>query len=410
MRVIKDGRVPVKIWDGDGAVPMDPNTIEQALALSRLRFVHSHVALMPDAHWGMGSTVGSVVATKHAVIPAAVGVDIGCGMLAQPLDRHVDWLLEKPAEEFRREIENAVPHGRTDNGRPDKDTGAWLLNPPDWIRAAYDRELRDGLDEIMERYRDIFARGKTKPHTHAWNMLGTLGTGNHFIELAVDEDDMLWIVLHSGSRGIGARVANFFMKAAKARMELYGIEMPDPNLAFFPKGDPNFDAYWMALQWAQRYAWLNREAMLQLTEQAIGAAGDRAKLVHCHHNYATWENHFGENVIVTRKGATRAREGDMGIIPGSMGARTFVVRGLGNPQSFDSCSHGAGRVMSRAKARREISLEQHIRDTAGVVCKKGEDVLDESPRAYKDIDAVMAAQTDLVEPVAILKQVVCVKG
>jgi len=416
VRVFSTSPRPVKVWDGNGAVPMDDATLAQALDIAGLPFIHKHVALMPDAHWGLGATVGSVIATKNAVIPAAVGVDIGCGMLAIPTGWRapeiVGWL-----DRLRAAIEVAVPHGRSDHGRIDTDEGGWKLRPLEEVKEVYDREFRAGLNELMERDRGVFAQGRTRPHTHAWNMLGTLGGGNHFIEVCLERGtDTVWLMLHSGSRGIGNRIARYFIARAQEKCAAWHSKLPNKDLSFFPRGEKAYDDYLFALDWCQRYAWENRLLMMRQALRAINAtlgedrAPRAADLIHCHHNYAAIENHFGENVIVTRKGAVRAREGDLGIIPGSMGAKSFIVRGLGNPESFHSCSHGAGRVMSRTAARRTITKEQHAADTHGVHCRKDETVLDESPRAYKDIDAVMAAQVDLVEPATVLKQVVCVKG
>jgi tRNA-splicing ligase RtcB len=246
--------------------------------------------------------------------------------------------------------------------------------------------------------------------------LGTLGTGNHFIEVCLDEENQVWIMLHSGSRGVGNRIGSYFIELAKEDMRRWFINLPDQDLAYLPQGTEHFDDYVEAVHWAQEYARLNRDLMMAAVVAALRRSAllpafeAQLEAVNCHHNYVAWESHFGENVLVTRKGAVRARRGDLGIIPGSMGARSYIVRGLGNEQSFSSCSHGAGRAMSRAEARRRFSVEDHAAATSGIECRKDEDVIDETPMAYKAIDAVMAAQRDLVEVAHTLRQVVCVKG
>jgi tRNA-splicing ligase RtcB len=248
------------------------------------------------------------------------------------------------------------------------------------------------------------------------NHLGTLGTGNHFIEVCLDESEAVWFMLHSGSRGVGNRMGSYFIELARKDMQRFYINLPDIDLAYFPEHTDHFDDYVEAVEWAQDYARANRDLMM---EQIIGAVRNsgqvrpfnaEVKAINCHHNYVARESHYGANVLVTRKGAVRAREGDMGIIPGSMGARSFIVRGKGNPESFHSCSHGAGRAMSRNEAKRRFTIADHERMTAGVECRKDADVIDETPAAYKPIDAVMAAQADLVDIVHTLRQVVCVKG
>lgn len=392
---------PIKTWT-DG-VPVEDKAMAQLRNLSSLPFIHKHIAAMPDVHWGMGATVGSVIATKGAIIPAAVGVDIGCGMMAvrTSLTSHD---LPDNLSALRSAIEAAVPHGRTDNGGKN-DRGAWNDIPErvaeEWAWLAY-------------RYAAI---GEKHPKAIAPNNarhLGTLGTGNHFIEACLDETDRVWVMLHSGSRGCGNRIGMYFIEKARKEMERWFINLPDRDLAYLVEGSELFDDYIEAVGWAQDYARQNRETMMAATVQAMVdqgfVFGVTKEAVNCHHNYVERENHFGANVLVTRKGAVRARSGDLGIIPGSMGARSYIVRGKGNPESFCSCSHGAGRAMSRGAARKAISLEDHIRATEGVECRKDAEVIDESPAAYKDIDAVMAAQTDLVEVVHTLKQIVCVKG
>jgi tRNA-splicing ligase RtcB len=411
VRVIQDQaqRVPVKIWDGDGAVPFEAAAIEQVQRVARMPFVFHHVALMPDGHSGIGATVGSVIATKGAVIPAAVGVDLGCGMMAQQTNFRASDLPDDLGA-LRHAIEAAIPHGRTNNGAPG-DRGAWHDVPEEVNRRL--EPLTAQLQEIRAKHPGIVRHPATVP-AH----LGTLGTGNHFVEVCLDLDQRVWILLHSGSRGIGNRIGSYFIEQAKEQAARYFYEeyLPDKDLAYLSEHTPIFKDYVDAVHWAQEYALTNRELMMQAALGALSAtlgrdvALDGAHVVNCHHNYISREKHFGHNVIVTRKGAVRAREGDLGIIPGSMGARSFIVRGKGNRESFESCSHGAGRVMSRTAAKKAFSLEDLEAQTAGVECRKDADVIDEIPKAYKRIEDVMAAQADLVEVVAELRQVVCVKG
>lgn len=391
----------IKAWDH--GVDFDGNTMEQLRNTAAMPFVHHHVAAMPDAHWGMGATVGSVVATKGAIIPAAVGVDIGCGMMAWQLSLNARDLPDN-LHAIRNEIEAAVPHGRTDNGGKN-DRGAWGDTPgPSAQRWAM---LADQYAGIIDRH------PKAKAFTTDRHM-GTLGTGNHFIEVCLDEQDQVWVMLHSGSRGPGNRIGSYFIEKAKQEMRRWFINLPDANLAYLVEGSELFGDYVGALHWAQEFAWENRKAMM---EAILGALrkhlppfGVTENAVNCHHNYVAKENHFGANVWLTRKGAVRARSGDLGIIPGSMGTGSFIVRGKGNLDSFCSCSHGAGRRMSRGQAKREISLEEHAKAMTGIEGRLDADVLDESPRAYKDIGAVIAAQDDLIEVVYRLRQIVNVKG
>ncbi len=400
----KSGGV-VKAWT-EGVV-LDEKARRQLENVASMPFIHRWVAAMPDAHWGLGATIGSVIATKHAVIPAAVGVDLGCGMVAAPLNLAADDLPSN-LKPIREAIEKAVPHGRTDRGGRN-DRGAWHHIPADVARAWQAPGMKDGYRAIVEKYPKL-GRGNDVNH------LGTLGTGNHFIEICLDETDTVWVMLHSGSRGVGNRLASYFIAAAKKDMERWSINLPDKDLAYIKDGSELFRDYVAAVTWAQNFAALNRSIMLENVVKAVDSGfkkeirltGEGA--VNCHHNYIAREKHYGDEVIVTRKGAVRARKGDLGIIPGSMGTRSYVVRGKGNPESFDSCSHGAGRMMSRREAKRRITLENHEKATAAVECRKDSEVLDESPAAYKDIDRVMAAQAHLVEIVHTLKQVVCVKG
>jgi tRNA-splicing ligase RtcB len=338
------------------------------------------------------------------VIPAAVGVDIGCGMMAAQTSLHAADLPDN-LEQIRHEIERAVPHGR-DVGRGRRDSGSWGDPPPEIVAAWM--TLADRFKKIVDKYPKL---AKTNNLVH----LGTLGTGNHFIELCLDEADHVWVMLHSGSRGVGNAIGTFFIELAKEDMRKWFINLPDEDLAYFPEGTEHFDDYVEAVGWAQEFAALNRQTMMTNVIRALRKVitkpfSAELEAINCHHNYVRKEHHFGQNVLVTRKGAVRAAEGVMGIIPGSMGAKSFIVRGRGNKESFDSCSHGAGRLMSRHEARKRFTIADHAAATEGVACRKDESVIDETPAAYKPIEAVMAAQADLVEIVHTLKQVVCVKG
>jgi tRNA-splicing ligase RtcB len=397
------GGVPIKAWTV--GVPFEEEAKRQLRAIAALPFIHKWVAVMPDVHRGTGATVGSVVATAGAVIPAAVGVDIGCGMIAVRTTLRAEQLPDSLAR-VRSAIERAVPHGRTHHGGPG-DRGAWKDSPASHLEAW--ARLKPGYDAIVSKHPRI-GRGVDLAH------LGTLGTGNHFIELCLDEADHVWLMLHSGSRGVGNRIGSYFIELAKEDMRRFFIHLPEADLAYLPEGTEHFADYLQAVSWAQEYAAINRELMLRSAVEALRQCGELPSFeltdaaVNCHHNYVSREHHYGKNVLVTRKGAVRAREGDLGIIPGSMGARSYIVRGKGNAESFHSCSHGAGRVMSRAEAKRRFSLEDHVKATAGIECRKDAEVIDETPGAYKSIDAVMAAQADLVDIVHTLRQVVCVKG
>ena len=393
----------VKAWiDG---VQVDRKTREQLLQAASMPFVFRWLAAMPDCHLGKGATIGSVIPTRKAIIPAAVGVDLGCGMVAAQTNLNADQLPENLAQ-IRHAIERAVPHGRTNRGGPG-DRGSWG-NIPNAIRLAWHRTFHGRFHEVVDKHPKL-GKGNT------FNQLGTLGGGNHFIEICLDEDDHVWIMLHSGSRGVGNRIGTYFINRAKEEMERRHISTPNLDLAYLTEGSEHFEDYVEAVGWAQDFAFMSRQIMLART---LAALNDQITVkvqiegteVNCHHNYVERERHYDEDVWVTRKGALRARAGDMGIIPGSMGAKSFIVRGKGNPESFHSCSHGAGRIMSRTQARKRITLEDHERATAGVECRRDSAVLDESPAAYKDIDRVMAAQTDLVEPVHTLHQIVCIKG
>ena len=392
---------PLKLWDSH--LPFEPQAMDQLRNVAQLPFIHGHIAGMPDVHWGQGATIGSVIATKGAIIPAAVGVDIGCGMMAVRTTARADQLPDN-LHAMRSAIEKAVPHGRTDNGGRG-DRGAWH-NVPEAQAQAW-RTMAAEYDAIIEKH----------PRAKAFNTanhLGSLGTGNHFIEVCLDESDALWVMLHSGSRGVGNRFGSYFIELAKQDMRKWFVNLPDADLGYFPEGTDHFDDYWAAVSWAQRYARVNRELMMAAVLRAIApflpAFAVTEEAVNCHHNYVSREAHFGENVLVTRKGAVRARVGDLGIIPGSMGTGSFIVEGLGNPASFSSCSHGAGRKMSRNAAKQSISLADHAAAMTGIEARLDKDVIDESPAAYKDIGAVMAAQSDLVTIRHRLRQVVNVKG
>lgn len=398
----------IKAWTA--GVPVEDAALQQLKNVASLPFVHKHVAAMPDVHWGMGATVGSVIPCKGAIVPAAVGVDIGCGMMAvqTSLTSHQ---LPEDLSGLRSAIEAAVPHGRTNNGRKG-DAGAWAAVPKDvekaWATTLHrNKPLIEGHAAIVEKHPKI---GQANNVVH----LGTLGTGNHFIEVCLDEADRVWVMLHSGSRGIGNRIGSYFIERAKREMERWFIHLPDKDLSYLAEGSEHFYDYVKAVGWAQDYARTNRQIMmdrvLAVMEKRFRDFGLGDVAVNCHHNYVSKETHFGEDVWVTRKGAVRAGAGELGIIPGSMGAKSFIVRGKGNADSFCSCSHGAGRSMSRTEAKRRFTLEDHVKATEGVECRKDADVIDETPMAYKDIDAVMAAQEDLVEVVHTLKQIVCVKG
>jgi tRNA-splicing ligase RtcB len=399
---VEDG-VPIRAWTI--GVPFEAEARAQVERIARLPFIHHHVAVMPDVHLGKGATVGSVIATKGAIIPAAVGVDIGCGMMAVRTSlRAAD--LPEDLRGVRTAIESAVPHGRTANGGPN-DRGAWK-NPPAASVAAW-AAMRPGYERIIAAH-PALDRGSHVQH------LGTLGTGNHFIEICIDEGDQIWIVLHSGSRGVGNRIGSYFIELAKEDMRRLLINLPDQDLGYLSEGTAHFDGYIEAVGWAQEYARINRELMMAALLERLRRCGllpafdARLEAVNCHHNYVQRETHFGEEVFVTRKGAVRARRGDLGIIPGSMGARSYIVRGRGNDDSFHSCSHGAGCAMSRSEARRRFTVADHVAATAGIECRKDQDVIDETPMAYKSIERVMEAQRDLVEIVYSLRQVVCVKG
>lgn len=379
MSVLMEGRVPVKTWLD--AEKIEATAREQLLNLAKLPFVFHHVAAMPDVHWGNGTSVGTVFASRGAIIPSAVGVDIGCGMMAVRTNLPSDFNPQRA----RAAIEAAIPVGFKGNTEVTERVAAWS----GWQQAP--QLLDKGLQD------------------KAQHQLGSLGGGNHFIEVCRDERGGVWIMLHSGSRNVGKTLAERHIDNAKGIARRYFIELPDPQLAYLADGTPEFGAYIEAMTWAQRYALANREEMMRRI-LAVLETSPSGEAVNCHHNYIAKENHFGQNVWITRKGAVRARLGDLGIIPGSMGTRSYIVRGKGNEKSFCSCSHGAGRAMSRTAARRRFTVEDLARQTEGVECRKDEGVLDEIPGSYKDIDEVMANQADLVEIAHTLKAAVCVKG
>lgn len=395
-RIIIQGKVPVKIYTDD----VDSPAVKQLVNIAQLPFIHSHVAAMPDVHVGIGATVGAVIPTKGAIIPAAVGVDIGCGMVATRLSLTASQLPDN-LRPLRTAIEAAVPVGF-----------AMHPNGPG-VPASAVHALSGGLDRIVHKHPGILKMQKNPERTWA-QQLGTLGGGNHFIELCLDENQDVWVMLHSGSRGIGNVIGRYFIELARKDMGQHLANLPDRDLAYLQEGAAHFDDYVTAVQWAQDYAMTNRREMMRLILDALMRQLPPFTLtreaINCHHNYVTVERHFGEDLFITRKGAIRAGVGDLGIIPGSMGAKSYIVRGKGEPESFCSCSHGAGRRMSRGQAKKKFDQQDLIDQTVGVECRKDSGVLDEIPGAYKPIDEVMANQSDLVEVVHILKQVVCVKG
>lgn len=393
------GRVPVKVFTDD----IDHSAIQQLINVASLPIVFGHVAAMPDVHHGIGATVGSVIATKQAIIPAAVGVDIGCGMNAVRLSLTASDLPESLAK-IRSAIEAAVPVG-FNHHESSKVKGS--------AHARQGRALSDRLDSVVGKHGGIMKM--LRKFNQTWLcQLGTLGGGNHFIELCIDEEQRVWIMLHSGSRGIGNVMGRYFIEAARKDIRRHRVNLPDKDLAYFSEGSELFDDYVEAVDWAQDYALMNRSMMMKFVVDAIAPHLPAFKLdseaINCHHNYVNVEHHFGEKLFITRKGAISAREGQLGIIPGSMGAKSFIVRGKGNTESFCSCSHGAGRRMSRTEAKRKFNRFDLAEQTQGVECRKDGGVVDEIPGAYKDIDKVMENQTDLVEVVHTLKQVVCIKG
>jgi len=395
-QLITEARVPVKIFTDD----IEDSAREQLTNMAQLPIVHGHVAAMPDVHTGIGATVGSVIATRQAIIPAAVGVDIGCGMNALRLSLTANELPDS-MRKTRRAIESAVPVG-------------FDMHKKDVAQRSTIESLAPGLESIFERHPKLRNRKHPKPYLPWVRQLGTLGGGNHFVEVCIDEQDHVWVMLHSGSRGMGNGIGRYFIELARKEMERLDVRLPDKDLAYLEEGTEHFDDYVDAVNWAQDYAMINRREMMRLTLDAIKKVLPRFKVtkeaINCHHNYVTKEHHFGADVWVTRKGAIRAGAGDLGIIPGSMGACSYIVEGRGSIESLDSCAHGAGRRMSRTKAKKMFSAADVEEQTRGVECRKDKSVIDEIPAAYKDIDEVMEHQSDLVKVVHRLRQVVCVKG
>jgi tRNA-splicing ligase RtcB (3'-phosphate/5'-hydroxy nucleic acid ligase) len=407
VNLITGAKSQVKAWTV--GVPVEDGALKQLYNVANMPFIFKHVAAMPDVHVGEGATIGSVIPTTTAIMPAAVGVDIGCGMGAIQTTLKGSH-LPKSLAEIRSAIEDAVPHGRSDNGGV-HDVGSWRLEIPSIVEIGW-MALESGYKKIVAKHPKLQTRQPPE------NQLGTLGTGNHFIELCLDEDDSVWIMLHSGSRGVGNRIGTYFIDLAKREAEkwFFNDSLPDIHLAFLPEGSLYFDDFIQATQWAQQFAAVNRELMMRTVLNTLKRCKGIPKFetteieVNCHHNYVEKEFHFGKKIWVTRKGAIRAQKGELGIIPGSMGAKSFIVRGLGNRDSFCSASHGAGRKMSRTEARNTFTLKDHRAAVEGVECRIDADVIDETPGAYKDIDAVMEAQKDLVSIEHTLKQVLCVKG
>jgi len=387
--------VPVKIFTND----IDQDSIEQLTKMAQLQFIHSHIAVMPDVHVGKGATVGSVIPTKHAIIPAAVGVDIGCGMNAIRLNLKSSQLPDNLSS-LRHAIERKVPVG-------------FDLHKQVKAKASTLTPLDKRLQPIISKHPGLVRMLRKFDMT--WQkQLGTLGGGNHFIELCLDENQDVWIMLHSGSRGLGNVIGTYFIELAKKEAQHRFGHVPDKDLSYFAEGSTSFDDYVEAVKWAQAYAYENRREMMRLILEAIRPLLPSFQLtkeaINCHHNYVSQEQHDGENLLITRKGAIRAGKDELGIIPGSMGTRSYIVRGKGHPDSFCSCSHGAGRKMSRNKAKHLFNQQDLIQQTQGIECRKDAGVIDEIPAAYKDIDQVMAQQSDLIEVVHTLKQVLCIKG
>jgi tRNA-splicing ligase RtcB len=400
-----EGSAPVKMWTS--GVPVEKEAKAQLANTAKMPFIYKHIAVMPDVHLGKGSTIGSVIPTLGAIIPAAVGVDIGCGMMAAKTTLNARDLPDNLGP-LRSAIEKAIPHGMTHKtrGYKGRDEGSWQ-NPPSAVDAAW-AQLKDEFDVICQKTPKL-------RNTNNYRHMGTLGSGNHFVEVCLDEQGAVWFMLHSGSRGVGNAIGSHYIELAQQDMRTHIASLPDKDLAYLEEGTQHYDDYVQAVGWAQKFARMNREVMMQNLIASVRKVITKpfethVEAVNCHHNYVQKELHFGKEVLITRKGAVSAREGELGIIPGSMGTKSFIVRGKGNPESFNSCSHGAGRTMSRNEAKRRYTLEDQVRATQGVECRKDVNVIDEIPMAYKDIDAVMHAQRDLVEVVHTLKQVVCVKG
>lgn len=397
-KVISDKRIPIKVWASD----LEPEAEQQLKNVAELPFVVDHVAAMPDAHAGTGSTIGTVYASRGAIIPSTVGVDIGCGMLAIKLPFKIDLFQDLP--KLRHSIERSIPTGRHGHSEA-------VISPEEWETLGFNTLQLLGDN----KHKNVLQK--------AQQQCGTLGGGNHFFEICQDQNNDAWIMLHSGSRNIGKTLAEMHIEKAKGLMKDFFITQYHKDLAFLPENTNEYDLYIKDLFWAQKFAFLNRETMAKLAleqvyrhlfkdEWSSKLNEDSSKFlkVNCHHNYVNREHHFGKNVLITRKGAISAKAGELGIIPGSMGTRSYIVEGLGNPDSFHSCSHGAGRKMSRTKAREMFNEEDLKKQTEGVECRKDKNLVDEIPGAYKDIDVVMENQKDLVKPIFQLKQILCIKG
>lgn len=400
MQVIETSNVPIKAWTDK--VLFEEEAKRQLINLASLPFIHKHIAVMPDVHAGAGTTIGTVFATQKAIIPAAVGVDIGCGMMACKTTLKAGDLPDSLAS-MRSFIESMIPHGSV----PGKThIGSWVKIPK-IVSLAW--------NHLKHEFNSLCRMQPRLAKSNNITQLGTLGGGNHFVEICLDEDDCVWFMLHSGSRGIGNLIGRTYIELAKKDMKRYFINLPDKDLAYFPQDSQNYVDYIRAVHWAQIFASENRYVMMCNLIVAVKAVllkefDTQGAVINCHHNYVSYEYHFGDYMNVTRKGAVSAQKGEMGIIPGSMGTKSFIVRGLGNRESFCSCSHGAGRVMSRTKAKQTISLLEHESSLSGVECRKDASTIDESPCSYKNIDDVMESQKDLVEIVHTLKQVLCIKG
>jgi tRNA-splicing ligase RtcB len=396
-RVLSSGRIPVKIYTDD----IEAEAQKQLHELSTLPFIFKHVAAMPDVHAGIGATIGSVIPTRGAIIPAAVGVDIGCGMSAVQLSLKASDLPDNLFN-LRAQIEQIVPVGFTQHKEQ-------------VIDSEIIKTMDTPLEGLLQKHPTLL-KMKKNFHENWQQQVGTLGGGNHFIEICLDENQNVWIMLHSGSRGVGHLIGRYFIGLAKKDMEKWFIQLPNKDLAYFPQGTEHFDDYWEAVMWAQEYARTNRQEMMRLILKALSQADELPPFqiigtaISCHHNYVAMENHYNSNIFLTRKGAISAREEQWGIIPGSMGTKSYIVKGKGNLESFCSCSHGAGRRMGRKEAKRRFNTADMIAQTQGVECRKDADVIDEIPAAYKPIDEVMENQNDLVDIIHTLKQVVCIKG
>lgn len=393
--VITKGKVPVKIFTDD----IDEASYRQLQNIANLPIVYPHIAAMPDVHCGIGATVGAVIPTKHAIIPAAVGVDIGCGMSAVKLSLKAQQLPDN-LRDLRYRIEERIPVGFDAHSQEN-------------IRYDACRPFQKKINQILEKHPSILKHSKHL--SEKWlSQMGTLGGGNHFIEICLDDNQHVWVMLHSGSRGIGNAIGTYFIQLARKDMGKHIHHLPDKDLAYLNEGAQHFYDYLDAVSWAQDYAYANRQEMmaiiLQVLQDHLPPFHILEQAINCHHNYVTIEEHFGEKLYITRKGAIRADTGDLGIIPGSMGAYSYIVKGKGSKTSFHSCSHGAGRKMSRTQAKRKYSTKDLETQTKGVECRKDKNVLDEIPSAYKNIDTVMDNQSDLVEVLYRLKQVICIKG